>query len=176
MALAREKHRLAGRGPAGGGEDRRAQLFESLPGLRRDRERALRPREARREVDLVVDQDSFGLRRDRRQRARRGARFLHHQDEIRQRELATRALDAELLELISRLAQSRGIDQRERHALDLDRLAQRIAGRAGDRRDDRALLAGEAVKQAGLANVGAPGEYDVDAATQKASFAAPRED
>jgi hypothetical protein len=107
---------------------------------------------------------------------RRSARFLDDHDEIGLRELAPRALDAEPLELIDRLAQSRGIDQRERHALDLDRLAQRIARRAGDRRDDRALFAGEAVEQARLADVGTPRQHHVDAGAQKASFAALGED
>src|SRR6185503_17366662 len=172
MALAREKHRLAGGGPTGRREDGGAQLFEALSGLRRDRERALRPLEARREVELVVDQDPFGLRCNRGQRRRRPASLLYHQDEIGLRELAPRALDAEPLELVCRLAQSGGIDQRERHALDLDRLAQRIARRAGDWRDDRALLAGEAVEQARFSDVGAPREHDVNAAAQKASFAA----
>src|SRR4029077_11380898 len=119
MALAREKHRLAGGGPTGRGEDRSTQLLEALSGLRRHRERALRALEPRREVELVVDQDPFGLRCDRGQRRRRSAGFLDYHDEIGLHELAPRALDAEPLELVHRLAQSRGIDQRERHALDL---------------------------------------------------------
>ena len=68
-------------------------------------------------------------------------------------ELVSRTLHAEAFDLVARFAQPGSVDHDQRHALDQDRLAQRVARGAGNRRDDRSFLARQAVEQARLADV-----------------------
>ena len=55
----------------------------------------------------------------------------------------------------------------QRHAFDLDRLADAVARGAGDRRDDRQLGAGQRVEQRALADVGLAGQHHADALAQQ---------
>ncbi len=132
--------------------------------------------ELRREVDLVVDERCAAPPRPSAG-ACAACRAPRPRAATRSACASSRcgALDAEPLHLVGRIAQAGGVDQRERHAFDLDRFAQRVARRAGDRRDDRALFAGEPVEQARLPDVRPAREHDVDAASQQASLPAPPE-
>ena len=69
------------------------------------------------------------------------------------------------------LAQSRGVDQLHRHAVDLERRAQRIARGAGHRRDDGRIEPHELVHQRALASVGAAGDHHGEAARQQRAAA-----
>ena len=69
-----------------------------------------------------------------------------------------------------------GVDDVEGNALDLDGLAQGVAGGAGDVGDDGPLLAGETVEQAGLADVGLTNEHHMQAIAQQAALAGAVED
>ena len=88
------------------------------------------------------------------------------------------ALDADALHLVGGLlvaAQPGGVDDVQRHALDLDRLAHAVACRAGDRRDDGELRTGQRVQQRALADVGLAGEHDVQPLAQQRTAARLRE-
>ena len=73
------------------------------------------------------------------------------------------------------VAQAGGVDHVQRHAFDLDRLADLVARRAGDRRDDRQLGAGQRVEQRALADVGLAGDHDLDAFAQQRALARARQ-
>src|SRR2546421_5054546 len=62
MALACEKYRFAGRGPARCLQDRFAQPIQACAGLRRDGNRPRRGDEARDKVDFVVNIDPRNFR------------------------------------------------------------------------------------------------------------------
>ena len=55
--------------------------------------------------------------------------------------------DALFFRKIERRAQARGVEHVQRHAVDVDALAQDIARRAGQRRYDGGVVAGEAIQQ-----------------------------
>ena len=59
----------------------------------------------------------------------------------------------------------------QRHAFDLDRLADLVARGAGNRRDDRELGAGQRIQQRALAHVGLAGDDDLDAFAQQRALA-----
>ena len=61
------------------------------------------------------------------------------------------------------LAQTGGVDDVQRQAVDVDLLAQHVAGGAGDVGDDGRLPPGQGIEQARLAGVGLAGEHDVHA-------------
>ena len=86
-------------------------------------------------------------------------------------DLAPGALDADALDGILSLAQARGVDDVQRNAFDLYRLAQGIARGAGDLGDDGAVFAGELVQQAGLADVGLTHQHHVQATAQQCALA-----
>ena len=58
-----------------------------------------------------------------------------------------------------------------RHAFDLDRLADLVAGRTGNRRDDRQLGPRQCVEQRTLADVGLASQHDLDALAQQCALA-----
>ena len=146
-----------------------------MPRLRRDAHRPGGSLELQCEIDLVVDLDSLNARGQREWHHPGIARLMHQQNEVSSMQLVLGTLDAERFDEVGRLAQARSVDQRERHAFDLDRLAQCIARGTGDRRDNRALLAGKPVEQARLADVGPSCEHHVDAAAEEATLAAFRQ-
>src|SRR2546428_12356613 len=87
-------------------------------------------------------------------------------------QLVLGAFDAELLDEVRRLAQAGRVDQRERHAFDLDRLAQRIARGAGNRRDDGAFLPRQPGEQARPSPIWAARAAPAKAPAQEAGPAA----
>ena len=135
------------------------------------------------EIDLVVDDDPRQRRRQRVEdrdvgvgdaSARRARRRAPARDPP-WRDGRPGALDAERLDRIVGRAQSRGVDDRQRDAVDLDRALDRVARRAGDRRDDRDLVAGEPVEQARLADVRRADQDDGEAVAQQRALARARE-
>ncbi len=82
------------------------------------------------------------------------------------------ALDADALDLVGRvLAQAGGVDDVERNAVDLDRLAHAVARGAGNRRDDGQLGASQRVEQRRLAHVRLPGEHHRQSLAQQRTLA-----
>ena len=86
------------------------------------------------------------------------------------------ACDADALDFIDlrRLAiaaQAGGVDDVQWHALDLDRLADLVAGGAGDGGDDRQFGAGQRVQQRTLAHVGLAGQHHLQAFAQQCALA-----
>ena len=92
-----------------------------------------------------------------------GARIDHgvHEEQhaVRLRHRRARAAHALGLDRITAGAEPGGIEQQERYALELDALAQHVAGGAGDFRDDGGVVAREPVEQRGLAGVGRAGDH-----------------
>ena len=97
--------------------------------------------------------------------ARRG--IDQHEREIRLLHRGPRALDAERFDRIVRGAEAGRIDDRKWNAVDLDLRGHGIAGRAGDRGDDRNGVAGQVVQEARLADVGASDQDDRDPFAQQ---------
>src|SRR5690606_22478169 len=64
-----------------------------------------------------------------------------------------------------------GVYDVQRYALYVDLLHDFVAGGAGDVGNDGYVLAGQGVEQAGLADVGLPGRYDVQAFAQDHALA-----
>ena len=88
---------------------------------------------------------------------------VQEQHQIGLGDLAPAARDADALDLVGGLAQARGVDHMHRHTLDLDGLADLVAGGARDRRDDGQLRAGQGIEQRTLAHVGLAGQHEPDA-------------
>ena len=76
---------------------------------------------------------------------------------------SARAADAFLLDAIVGVAQAGGVDEGQRDAVEIDRLAQHVARGAGNVGDDRALGGGERVEQARFAGVRAADDDHVQA-------------
>ena len=144
---------------------------------------ALRPR-----IDLVEDVQeapvgaeprrqarSRSPPRRRRSRSRRPRQVVQEDDRVGALDLGPAARDADALDFVGAFAQAGGVDDVDRHALDLDRLADLVARRAGRRRDDRQLGAGERVEERALADVRLAGEDDLDAVAQQGALARARE-
>jgi hypothetical protein len=88
------------------------------------------------------------------------------------------AADADALDLVAGLvvaAQAGGVDHVQRHAFDLDRLADAVARGAGDRRDDGQLGPGQRVQQRALADVGLAGQHHAQAFAQQRALARARQ-
>ena len=102
--------------------------------------------------------------------AQRPQSIDHHEHEIRRLRRGARALHAFTLDDLLRLADARGIDERDRDAADVAALCQQVARRAGDLRDDRAVGADECVEEARLSNVGAADDRDLTAFTNHAAL------
>jgi len=82
--------------------------------------------------------------------------------------------DADALHLVAGLvvaAQAGGVDHMQRHALDLDGLADLVARGAGDRRDDGQLGTGQGVEQASSCHVGLAGEHHLQTFAQQRALA-----
>ena len=92
-------------------------------------------------------------------------------DDIGFPDLGPGTLDADALDHIVGLAQAGGVDQVDRHAFDADLLDDAIAGGAGDGGDDGDFGTGQRIQQAGLADVGGPGQHDVQALAQAGTVA-----
>src|SRR5262245_36478116 len=179
MTLARQEYRLAGGRPSRRFEDRFAQVADSLAALRRRGDggrSAGRREESGHQVRLVVDVDARDVRRQAfEDRAWPHTRLEHRKHEIGPLELTLRPLHAYTLDNVGRSPQARGIDYDERHAINLDRLSQCVARGACNRRDDRTLLARQAVQQARLADVWPSREDHVQATAQQAPLPAASE-
>ena len=84
-------------------------------------------------------------------------------------ECTVRALDAGSLQAVGVFADAGGIDKAHAHAVDRDRLLDRVARRACDLRDERAILAEQRVEQRRLPGVGRPNDRDGDALAHEPS-------
>ena len=183
MPLAREKRVLHVLVRAGQREDFVAQQLDAFARLRRQphvpRASGVAPRRARFRV-RAPDRSCCGRRcaaalpataRGSRHRAGRVARprlrIDHHQRDVRARDGRPGPLDADRFDRVVGGAQSRGVDHRERNAVDLDLARDRVARRARNRRDDRDVLAGEPVEQARLADVGTPDQHHSEPVAQQ---------
>ena len=87
-----------------------------------------------------------------------------------------RAPDAFRFDCVSLVAKTRRICDVQRHAVDCDPFAQHIASRAGNRSDDRGVVASEAIQQARLARVRAASDDDGHPFAQQRALARFRRD
>ena len=128
------------------------------------------------QVDLVVDQGD--LRRIRLLIEKLGpqanrvvglwlAGIDHQQDAIGIGNRGHGTFDADLFNHVIGIAQAGGIDDMQRHAIDVDMFTQNIPGGAGDIRDDGAFSASQRVEQAGLAGIRPSGDDHRHAVTQQ---------
>ncbi len=179
VALPRQEHVLAMSMPAGDAQQLRTQQIHPCPGPCRNVKAHPTigldaPRFLTAQVDLVRDDDALHVRRQPRIDVRRrrpiDVRIDQPQDHVRPADLAPCALDADLLHRVGRVTQARSIDDVQRNAFDLDRLAQGVPRRAGDLGDDRPLLAGKLVQQAGLAHIRLAHQHHVEAAAQQGAL------
>ena len=76
------------------------------------------------------------------------------------------AFDADFFNLAFCFAQTGGIDHMQRHAVDLDQLRHLVPGRAGDRRDDRQLRAGQRIEQRTFSHIRLTGDHHLNAFAQ----------
>src|SRR6185369_5020774 len=93
------------------------------------------------------------------------------EDDIGALDFLPAAFDADFLDFVLGFAQAGGVDDVQRNALDLDGRAQRVACRAGNRRDDGQIVASQAIEQRGLTDVRLAGQHDVEAALQQFALA-----
>ena len=86
----------------------------------------------------------------------------HEHGEMRLMRRRARSRDAFGLHHVAGIAaDTGGVHQRDRDPVDVDRLGQQIARRAGDFGDDRAAGAGERIEQRRLARVWAADDHDL---------------
>ena len=71
-----------------------------------------------------------------------GGAVNHKQHSVGLFDLVPRTFDADTLNLVAGVAQAGGVDDVQRHAVDMDMFAQDVAGGAGDIGDDRRLTPG----------------------------------
>ncbi|MNQ80513.1 hypothetical protein D3C85_954980 [compost metagenome] len=100
----------------------------------------------------------------------RGGAIHHEQHPVGLLNLGPGALDADLLNLVLGVAQAGGVDDVQRHAIQVDVLAQHVAGGAGDLGDDGGLTPGQGVEQARLAGVGTAGDHHLHAFPQQGAL------
>ena len=73
--------------------------------------------------------------------------------------------------MIISAAQTGGVDNVQRHTVDVDMFAQHVAGGAGDIGDDGGFAAGQGVQQARFAGIGTPGDHHGHAIAQQRALA-----
>ncbi len=100
----------------------------------------------------------------------RGGAIHHEQHPIGLLNLGPGTLDADLLHLVLGIAQAGGVDDVQRHAIQMDVFAQHVAGGAGDLGDDGRLAAGQGVEQARFAGVGTTGDHHLHPFTQQGAL------
>src|SRR5262249_10023685 len=115
------------------------------------------------QVDLVCDQQAPG--RQLVQEAGlvvlgAGPPHRDQEDQIGGGQFGAGAADADLLHRIVGVAQAGGVGQADRDAVEVERLLDQIARGARHVGDDGPLLPEEGVEQAGLADIGPPGDDD----------------
>jgi len=124
---------------------------------------------------FVVDIDTCHARGDRLEHRRIDARVHAPQGRRPRARARTGCAPCRAVRPRPATSASGRIDQHNGHAVDVYRLAQRVARRSWNRRDDRALFAREAVEQARFAHVRSSGEHGVDTAAQQAALPAASE-
>ena len=92
------------------------------------------------------------------------------QDKFRAGERFATAADAFALDLVLGLAQTGGVNEHHGDAAHVGGFFAGVAGRAGDVRNDGAVVAVELIEEAGLAGVGAAHDGGADAASQNLTF------
>ncbi len=90
---------------------------------------------------------------------------MHHH--VGALDFGQRARYAELLDFVGCFAQSCRVDHVQRNTVDVDRLFDSVTRRAGDRRDDRDIRAGQCVHQARFADVRRAHQHDVQPIAQQ---------
>ena len=90
----------------------------------------------------------------------------HVQNQFRLRERGAAAADALAFNLVARLAQAGGVNEHDRQAADVRGLLNRVARRAGNGRNDGAVMAKQLVEQTGFAGVRPADNRRADAAPQ----------
>ena len=87
---------------------------------------------------------------------------IHHQQyTVRGRHFVPGPADTLLFNFVLTVAQSSGIDNMQRHAIDLDMLPKHVTGRAGNGGDDGTVGAAQGIEQAGFAGVGLAGNHQL---------------
>jgi len=99
------------------------------------------------------------------------SRIDDQQGEIGDDELTASARYTLLLHRVDCGAETGGIDNVQRQAIDVDLFTDQIAGRAWLAGDDRGRIAGECVEEARLAAIGSTGEHHMQAVTQQTALA-----
>ena len=100
----------------------------------------------------------------------RGA--VHHkQHAVGLLDLLPGAFDTDALNLVAGIAQTGGIDDVQRHAVDVDVLAQHVASGTGNVGHDRCFTARQGVQQARFTGVRASGNHHLHPFTQQAALA-----
>ena len=92
------------------------------------------------------------------------------QDHIGTANLTPGPLDPNPLHRVNSVAQTCGVDDMDRDALNLDRLAHCIARRTRDVRHDRTIITRQAIEQAGLADVWLPNQHDIHPVAQQGTL------
>jgi hypothetical protein len=141
--------------PAGRLEQPGAQIPNPCPALGRNVEerlaggRSLAARWRPREIDLVDHARDCEVRRQSPAKCfvlgRDAVAILDEERRARGLDRAPGALDADALDLVARLAQSRGVDEMDRHAFEAHGRAHVVARRSRDRSDDRHFISREAI-------------------------------
>ena len=187
VALAGDEDAFGGRLPAGARQQRLAQGVQAGAGAGRQRDAIVSV--GRGGIGLVVHVDDVGAGRAAVCQAlgdgvlRRLVVGLAAPRQVVQKDhrvgLCDRfpaASDADALNLVRCLvlgAQAGGVDHVQRHALDLYRLADFVAGGAWDRGDDRQLGAGQRIEQRALAHVGLSCQHHLQPLAQQRALARP---
>ena len=119
-------------------------------------------------INFVADDDAWQCRRQLvDQLLRHGCvRFNNHQREIGITNRCTCALDAHRFDGISRVAQSRRVNDFSRQTFDTDSALHGVTRSAGNRRHDGYLVACERVEQARFAHVGFTRKHNANAVMQ----------
>ena len=99
-----------------------------------------------------------------------GGAVDHKQHPIGLGNLLPGAFNADTLHFIIGVAQARGIDDMQRHAVDMDMLAQHVAGGAGDVGDDCCFAARQGVQQARFTGIWPPGDHHLHPFAQQTAL------
>ena len=180
VPFARQKQRLARLLPARDAQQFGAQQVDAQLFVRRqiqvDRVRALVLRRLMaRQVDLVPDAHHRHVRREGGDDrfiagARPQVRVQQVQDHVGLADLSPGALDADALDhvdVVADRADAGGVDDIERDALDLDRLAHLVARGPGNRCDDGHVGPGQRIEKRGLADIRLPDQHHIQAFAQQ---------
>mmetsp|Transcript_32493 Transcript_32493/g.76308 ORF Transcript_32493/g.76308 Transcript_32493/m.76308 type:complete len:400 (-) Transcript_32493:129-1328(-) len=180
VPLARDEQALGHGLPAGGLQQAPAQRFQAVAGLQAQGDLAVRRGG---QVGLVEDLHDAARVHTGQPRAdalvlglvvglAHAAEVVQEEHHVGVGDRVPAARHADALDLVGRvIAQAGGVGDVQRHALDLDGLADLVARGAGDGRDDGELGPGQRIEQRALADVGLAGEHHLQAVAQQGALA-----